>query len=194
MEAKGPFASRRPSMRRPKLPRIVLSLDTIWTCRLCGKRKRLTEFCKTKRARLGHHHRCKECHRACEKARPKAKAARERARQRARTKYHSDPKERERILASSKKHKHKNHLRKCYGLTPADVLTMLRSQGWRCAICNRPFGRSTPHVDHDHQHEVVRGLLCSSCNLGIGKFHDDPCVLDRAVAYLLRACAVEAVS
>jgi transcription elongation factor Elf1 len=180
-------------MGRPKLPRIVLPLDTIWTCRRCGQQKPLKEFCKTKRARLGYLHRCKKCHCASEKARPKAAAARARARHRAREKYHSDPRERQRVLASSKKHRHKSHLKKCYGLTPVDIQAMLRAQCWRCAICNRPF-ESAPHVDHDHRRRVVRGLLCSSCNLGLGKFRDDPCILDRASAYLLRTCVREAAS
>jgi hypothetical protein len=33
--------------------------------------------------------------------------------------------------------------------------------------------------------EHFRGYICNSCNLGFGKFNDDPETLKRAVAYLL---------
>ena len=62
-----------------------------------------------------------------------------------------------------------------------------------CGICQRPetvvAGRhgKTPlrlAVDHDHVTGVVRGLLCSSCNQGIGYFKHDPALLEAAIAYL----------
>lgn len=34
---------------------------------------------------------------------------------------------------------------------------------------------------------VVRGLLCSACNLGIGKLKHDPVTLQRAITYLERS-------
>ena len=42
------------------------------------------------------------------------------------------------------------------------------------------------HLDHDHEHQHLRGLLCLSCNQGLGKFRDDPEVLLAAVKYLRR--------
>lgn len=49
-----------------------------------------------------------------------------------------------------------------------------------CWICGK-----TPVVpDHDHQTGQLRGLLCAGCNLGIGKFADDPSRLRRAAEYL----------
>ena len=39
-------------------------------------------------------------------------------------------------------------------------------------------------VDHCHKNGKVRGLLCRSCNLGIGQLRDDIEVLSNAITYL----------
>ena len=60
---------------------------------------------------------------------------------------------------------------------------MLILQGGLCALC-RKKSRRTLHVDHDHRSGRVRGLLCNSCNRGLGYLGDDPerCLL--AAQYL----------
>ena len=76
-----------------------------------------------------------------------------------------------------------------YGLTPADVDQMVAEQGGQCAICRNaePRGKGYWHVDHDHKTGVIRGLLCHYCNLGLGKFKDNPVSLRAAADYLERA-------
>lgn len=72
-----------------------------------------------------------------------------------------------------------------YGITFEDYVQLFVNQGGRCAICLTPDpGRRRFHVDHCHKTNVVRGLLCSNCNTGLGKFKEDTTLLDRAVAYL----------
>jgi len=39
-------------------------------------------------------------------------------------------------------------------------------------------------LDHNHETGDVRGYLCGSCNASIGKFHEDPIVLERAIRWL----------
>nr|WP_167677258.1 endonuclease VII domain-containing protein [Rhodococcus sp. B10] len=82
--------------------------------------------------------------------------------------------------------------KKNYGLTHGDFTQMLERQHGNCAICNTHLQttgnyRNSAHVDHDHATGAVRGLLCASCNLGLGKFNDDADILDRAAQYLRRA-------
>lgn len=50
-----------------------------------------------------------------------------------------------------------------------------------CAICG---GKEKLVVDHDHETDKVRGLLCFFCNLGLGNFRDNPQLLKKAIEYL----------
>jgi hypothetical protein len=45
------------------------------------------------------------------------------------------------------------------------------------------------HLDHCHGSGELRGILCLSCNQGLGNFADDPARLERAAAYLRGARA-----
>jgi Recombination endonuclease VII len=76
-----------------------------------------------------------------------------------------------------------------YGLTPEDYARFSANQGLVCAICgtHKPGnGHKQLLVDHDHASGRVRGLLCNACNRGLGDFHDDPELLQAAIAYLLK--------
>lgn len=73
-----------------------------------------------------------------------------------------------------------------YDLPMGAFEQMLASQDGKCAICERTEagGRGAFHVDHCHDSGKVRGLLCNSCNGGLGKFRDRPELLLKAVKYL----------
>lgn len=83
---------------------------------------------------------------------------------------------------------HRSWLKNKYGLTPETYQEILDSQNGGCAICRATTpGRSTSirlAVDHDHDTGLVRGLLCDSCNVGLGRFKDDPMLLQSATLYL----------
>ena len=68
-----------------------------------------------------------------------------------------------------------------YGLSEDDWQRLFNEQGGLCAVC-----REAPAtcVDHDHETGRVRGLLCRTCNLGIGHLKDDPERLESAARYL----------
>ncbi|MFJ8208086.1 endonuclease VII domain-containing protein [Streptomyces sp. NPDC096033] len=86
-----------------------------------------------------------------------------------------------------------------YRLAPGRYAEMLASQGGVCAICKQADGAGYAlSVDHDHGccpdatgtcGDCVRGLVCSACNHGLGKFRDSPELLRAAAAYLERHTA-----
>jgi Autographiviridae endonuclease VII len=77
---------------------------------------------------------------------------------------------------------------KRYNISPEQFTEILAAQNGRCAICrDSEFSDSLSRslaVDHDHETGIIRGLLCSRCNAGLGMFRDDPALLQAAGAYL----------
>jgi hypothetical protein len=75
-----------------------------------------------------------------------------------------------------------------YGLTWDEYSEVLRHQGGVCAICGQrnQIGRRL-YVDHDHQTNQVRGLLCHLCNTALGHLRDDPAIARHAADYLERS-------
>lgn len=86
-------------------------------------------------------------------------------------------------------------LKRRYGITEEDYKALFEAQEGKCAVCGGQQGRVHPAtgepkhlaVDHDHDTNEIRGLLCDACNQGIGIFKDDPDRLLAAAAYLMKA-------
>lgn len=78
-------------------------------------------------------------------------------------------------------------LKKRYGITKEELFIIYQAQGGKCAICPTDliFLSRQAHTDHDHVTGKVRGILCSSCNHGLGMFKDKPDLLNKAIGYLL---------
>ena len=79
------------------------------------------------------------------------------------------------------------YLKSTYNLTLHQYDEMLLKQNGSCAICETSdpgtFGRFC--VDHNHETNEVRGLLCNQCNIGLGALQDNPIILLKAVQYLI---------
>ncbi len=81
-----------------------------------------------------------------------------------------------------------------YGVTPEDIEMYRWQQDERCAICgidlvwhspgNRGPAKNSASIDHDHKTGEARGILCSSCNHGLGMFKDNIAALKQAILYL----------
>jgi hypothetical protein len=68
-----------------------------------------------------------------------------------------------------------------YGVTAEQVDAMIEGQRGLCAIC---WSKHAEHVDHDHATGAIRGMLCFTCNVGLGNFADDVDRIADAVLYL----------
>jgi len=78
-------------------------------------------------------------------------------------------------------------LKREYGLTSEQFYEMITQQKNKCGICNTFFSNKppfNPNVDHDHNNEKIRGLLCGKCNRAIGLLNDDPVVISNAIDWL----------
>lgn len=136
-------------------------VDTVKRCIRCGEEKPLDEFPRYwSGAKQNHYHRgdCRDC---------RAEWQRDHAK--------TDKRKRQQKDAI---------LRRTYGITLEQYEEILRDQGGGCAICGAVPDQRSLDVDHCHETGAVRGLLCGSCNNGIGRFQDDPDLLEQAAEYL----------
>jgi hypothetical protein len=80
----------------------------------------------------------------------------------------------------------RSKIKNTYGITLEQFDEMLTSQNGGCAICKTqvPGGRGNFTVDHCHSTGRIRGLLCNSCNVGLGSFKDSPSLLIAAAKYV----------
>lgn len=76
-------------------------------------------------------------------------------------------------------------LKKRFGITLDDYNQMRFEQDGCCFICGRHEDEVYQLcVDHDHNTNKVRGLLCNNCNSVLGHARDDINVLYKSIAYL----------
>lgn len=85
---------------------------------------------------------------------------------------------RERIKGQRKKHRDKigwegrrnNNLKASYGISLDDFNQLLEKQGYKCSLCHtdEPGHKYGWHLDHDHETDGIRAILCYDCNLKLG--------------------------
>jgi len=132
------------------------------TCSRCKKTKAKSAFHKRSTAKDGLQANCKECGLLLSGA------------------WTKNNKERKAELSRS------SWMRIRFKMTIAEYNVLLAKQGGECAICHSiaPGGVGRFHVDHDHVSGRIRGLLCTNCNNGLGRFEDNPDRLIMAAKYI----------
>lgn len=137
------------------------------TCTVCKEAKPVDDFYNYKATKDGKSYRCKSCDAI------------------ARAKWAKENPEKSRISDRSRR------LKYVYGITLEQYYELYEKQGGCCAICgaeeNNTRGARRDWnfaVDHCHDSEEIRGLLCNSCNRGLGLLGDTPEGLRKALAYL----------
>jgi hypothetical protein len=103
---------------------------------------------------------------------------------RRRHRYATDPEYRADVRASNAKAQRKKSLKRKYGLSLEGYAAMLARQSGVCAICREKEVNKPLVVDHDHNTRKLRDLLCDPCNLGLGRYNDDPALLRRGADYV----------
>lgn len=145
-------------------------------CPRCNQRKPISEFGKNSRTYHGIATYCKVCTNAMQigrRATPEGAQAHRNGSKKWRD-------------ANIERHKD-NNAKWRYGVDHGTYDTMFEAQGGKCAICGTTSpggGANRFSIDHCHGSQAIRGLLCISCNNGLGRFNDDPDRLQKAAAYL----------
>ncbi len=159
-------------------------------CSKCHTPKPLDAFHKDSQRADGLYPQCKDCHNSANRNTrlkdPEAyrKYYRERQQRRRAT---PGGRERDNQYAKNWHERQKAEGRdpnreKRFGLEAGQYATMVQEQDGKCKICKE--SSQTLCVDHNHKTGVVRGLLCPSCNKGLGFFKDSVDLLNSAIAYL----------
>lgn len=154
-------------------------------CSKCKKQLPISGFYMRSGGKL-HHSACKICERAMakdwyernkDKATAKVRDWRERNAD-AVKQYRSE---------NRRKHYLQEVVRK-YDVDPAWFDEQMQKQGGSCACCRRDFAwgkkQTTPHVDHCHESQKVRGILCNRCNTVLGLCQDDKNLLSALARYV----------
>jgi len=130
-------------------------------CKTCGVDKLLSDFLRGQ----GSSNKCKDCRNAHNR---RYRATR---------------------VQQTKETERKNKFKVRYGITLEEYDDLLKSQGGCCAVCGKDYpGRRVKHfsVDHCHATSMVRGLLCDTCNRGLGMLGDTLDSINKAIEYLRR--------
>lgn len=140
-------------------------------CTKCNKSKSLDSFHDNKNYKDGKMYICSLCRSEYKKS------------------YYIRTKEYQRVV--SKQYYH-NHLRRAksyslktrLGITIEDKENLLIKQNYLCLGCNMKLDINKSKVDHDHKTGIIRGILCTNCNIVLGHAHDNTKVLENLINYL----------
>lgn len=152
-------------------------------CCACKIEKVITDFSKDKSEKSGYTYKCKDCRNKYYKeyylANPEKVKIKNLKQSENRKGFYSS----EAGILSSRK----SHLKRKFNITLEEYNILSVKQKHVCYICNNPETLETLKylsVDHCHKTGLIRGLLCSKCNRGLGCFRDNIYFLEKAIKYL----------
>lgn len=131
------------------------------SCSVCGKVKPISDFYKCSKALVGYQSECK----ACVSNRG--------------TEYWQN---------GGRQKGQKRRIKRLMielGSTYEEYLHLIKRQDSCCPICNRKVDILV--IDHSHENNKFRGLICADCNKGLGFFKDNEAIIIAAAAYLSAA-------
>lgn len=152
-------------------------------CTTCKIEKEITEFSKDKHQIDGYTHSCKLCRN--KRYNDWAKENKNKVQERnakswlLRKEYYQS----ERGIESSRR----THLKRKYNMTLEEYNVMFENQNGVCEVCGEPEGCSRNTflaVDHCHETNEIRGLLCTNCNRALGLLKENTETLNKMIEYL----------
>ena len=159
-------------------------------CPHCGVTKTSELFPVARRRFDGLGSWCKACVSDWSKKNNQRTDVKARNRKRAIKAYHdlTDEEKRRRNGSGPRK---EGRMMRLYQMTLNDYEILLEAQGGVCNLCGNPPKQNRLAVDHDHAccpgektcGKCVRGLLCTPCNLALGRVEDEGW-MERADAHL----------
>ncbi len=158
-----------------------MSLIAQKKCGHCKEIKKLDAFTIDNSAKTGRANTCRACYAIS------AKSDRSQMLQKKRyAKYTKSLTKSKKILIA--KSARKRLLRNNFDLTHEEYEQLHQSQNGLCAICEEDEMVDGRHlaVDHDHYTGKIRGLLCSRCNLMIGRIEKDIGITMKMLEYIKR--------
>lgn len=152
-------------------------------CTKCGQKKDFKEFHKDKHNPDGLTYACKECRNTSYNTYYKNNPNKVKEK-------NDSQKENRKLFYSSKKgieSSRRSHLKRNFNITLEEYNEMLIKQEYKCAICGgfeTDYRNEVLSVDHCHNTNKIRGLLCNTCNRALGLFKDNKENLINALKYL----------
>ena len=148
-------------------------------CNICGQDKLLVKdlWGKNPSSPDGFRSQCKKCYN---------KKTRQRFRQKRLDPKYRELEARRRNTPANKHKKNIKNLQRLYGITETQFQDLMNRQKGTCAICSKDFSelKKRACVDHNHNTNLVRGLLCPTCNLLIEALQESKKNFFRAATYL----------
>jgi hypothetical protein len=177
-----------------KIKNVVVISDKI--CARCRNSKPIFEFHLNSSSRDGHQHWCRECssvHHSLQRNSnldtERLKEAHWRREWRRKNPEKAQEYDRQRRLENKDKfleREHRRNLKRRFGMTVEQYEELLAFQNGVCGICgSQPNGKKLA-VDHCHETNKIRGLLCGRCNPAVGYVKNNPAIAQALTDYLIR--------
>jgi hypothetical protein len=83
----------------------------------------------------------------------------------------------------------KTKLKSAYNLTLDDYNIKLKQQDYKCSVCGKEHeevNKKRLVVDHCHETNVVRSLLCNNCNTALGLLKENIETIEALKNYLIQ--------